>query len=67
MGQDLSCIFVAAVLSSSDSLISSSKGVKMQAGQGGNKAHTASNIFSTFQKHCFNPEDSADPMEQFNL
>jgi len=37
--------------SSSISLIPSSAVVKRQAGQGGNTAHTAPNVLSTFQKH----------------
>jgi hypothetical protein len=56
------------ILSSSDSLIPSSVGVKKQAGQVGNTAHAAPNIFSMFQKTLsHNPLDSAVSLKQFSF
>ena len=40
------------VLSSSDSLIPFSMWLKRQAGQEGNRAHAAPNIFNKFKKQC---------------
>jgi hypothetical protein len=40
------------LLSSSDSLMLVSAGLKTQAGQGGSTAYVATNFFSPFQKHC---------------
>ena len=68
MRQNLSCIFVViVVLTLSDSLIPSSKGVKRQAGQGGNSACSFKRFLYVSKTLSRNPEDSAVSMEQFNF
>ena len=69
MGQDLSFLFVVVtvVLSLSDSLIPISKGVKRQARQGGNSAHSFKCFLSVSKTLSHNPADSAVSTEQFHF
>jgi hypothetical protein len=52
----------------SDSLIPSSVGLEWEGDQGGNTAHPAPNVYSTFQKlYLVNPQGFAVSLKQFNF